>query len=107
MQQPVVELGRLARMPLSNSADRENVRQYQNLLAAVQQPVTDEEARLLVTLFGPDDYFGLVWPLVHLVERAPGWPIQDCLEDTENEWIRLLGQRMQNADRTNLRRFAN
>jgi hypothetical protein len=105
MQQPVIELGKLGRMPPSNSADRENIRQYQNLLAAIQKPVTDQEARLLVTLFGRDDCFGLAWTVVHLVETAPGWPIQDCLVDTENEWIHLLRQRIQNAEGADPRTF--
>jgi hypothetical protein len=64
LQQSVVELGKLGRIPPSNSADREDIRQYQNLSAAIQKPVTGQEARLLVTLFGPDDCFGLAWTVV-------------------------------------------
>jgi hypothetical protein len=43
-----------------------------------------------VGLFGPDDCFGLEWSLVGLVETAPGWPLADCLENTDNEWIQGL-----------------
>lgn len=53
-------------------------------------PVTNEEARVLVTLFGPDECYGLAWTLVHLIETAPGWPIADCLGGTGNEWIQRL-----------------
>ena len=45
---------------------------YEKLILSIKKPVTDEEARVLVTVFGPDDSFGLVWPLVGLVESAPG-----------------------------------
>ncbi|MDB6032726.1 MAG: hypothetical protein JWM16_3064, partial [Verrucomicrobiales bacterium] len=33
----------------------------------------------LVKVFGPDDYYGLAWSLLHLIESAPGWPLADCL----------------------------
>ena len=87
--------------PSSDAAVRENLRElvdkYQTLLESVQKPVSDEEARALVTLFGPDDFFGIVWPLVSLIESAPGWPLEDCLKDSDNEWIRLLRQRLENS----------
>jgi hypothetical protein len=59
--------------------------------------LSDEEARILVGLFGPDDCFGLEWSLVGLVETAPGWLLADCNENTDNEWIQLLRQRVNNA----------
>lgn len=70
---------------------------YTRLIASIQKPVTDEEARVLVRLFGPDDCFELEKSLVHLIESAPGWPIWDCLEDAHNEWIQTLRQRLDNA----------
>lgn len=101
MRQEVIELGRLGPLPPSDVVVRENfdslIDKYGQLLMSIEKPVTDEEARVLVKLFGPDDGFGLVWPLVSLVESAPGWPLADCLENIDNEWIRLLRQRVRNA----------
>ena len=67
--------------------------EYQRLLNAISQPVSDEEAEALARLFGPDDCFGLAWTLVHLIESAPGWPLVDRLPAIDNEWIVLLRDR--------------
>jgi hypothetical protein len=103
MRKEVIELGKLGPLPCSDMAVSKNrpeaIDKYQHLLASIQKPVTDEEARALVTLFGPDDCFGLVWPLVHLVESAPGWPLEDCLKNSDNEWIQLLKLRVENGRR--------
>jgi hypothetical protein len=61
--------------------------------------VSNDDARVLVRLFGPDDCFGLAWTLVHLIETAPNWPLEDCLVVTENEWIKVLKQRLANAEK--------
>lgn len=71
---------------------------YDNLLLSLEHPVTDEEARALVTLFGPDTFYGVAWTLLHTIETAPGWPLMDVLQDTENEWVARLRQRSENAD---------
>jgi hypothetical protein len=72
---------------------------YGQLIKSIRKPVTNEEARVLVTVFGPDDAFGLVWPLIALVESAADWPLADCLENADNEWIQVLKQRVRNAAR--------
>jgi hypothetical protein len=81
-------------MPPDNSAELER---YTRLILSIQKPITDEEARALVSLFGPDDCFELEETLVHLIESAPGWPLWDCLEDTSNEWIQTLRRRLENT----------
>jgi hypothetical protein len=43
----------------------------EELLRSIVSPVTDDEARALITLLGPDDYFGGAWTVVHLFESAP------------------------------------
>jgi len=57
---------------MSADADPKIVERWQNLLAAVKTPVSDDEARALVRVFGPDDCFGLAWTLLHLIETAHG-----------------------------------
>ena len=86
-------------MPTSEVATVESVRKYENLLLSIQKPVSDEEACALVTVFGNDDCFGLAWSLLHLIETAPNWPLQDCLANTENDWVDLLRLRLANAQR--------
>src|SRR3989442_75473 len=96
MRQEVVELGELGPLPPSDKVVRENLQElvdkYEKLIMSIKKPVTDEEARVLVRVFGSDDGFGLVWPLIALVESAPGWPLADCLQDMSNEWIQTLRQ---------------
>jgi hypothetical protein len=108
MRQAVIELNKLGPLPHSDKVVRENLRQlvdkYAQLFASIRKPVTDEEARVLLTIFGPDDCFGLVWPLVSLVESAPGWPLVDSLSSTENEWIAMLRQRVENAKNRSTRK---
>jgi hypothetical protein len=100
MRHAVHELARVGPLPSSDVATEEQLRPYQELLASLTPPVTDEEARLLATLFGPDDSFGLAWTLLHLIESAPGWPLADLLEqndedenEIENEWRARLRRR--------------
>ena len=101
MRQEVLELAKMGPLPSCGVAIREDQRErlerYGLLISAIQKPVTDEEARVLTSLFGPDDCFGVEWTLIGLVESAPGWPLEQCLQDTSNEWIRILRQRIENA----------
>ncbi len=93
MRQEVIELSKLGPLPPSDDADVALLKKFEELAGVIQEPVTDEEARVLVRIFGPDECFGLAWTLVHLIETAPGWPLVDCLQDTEHEWVRRLRDR--------------
>jgi hypothetical protein len=66
---------------------------FEEQLSKVETPVTDEEARALVKLFGPDDCFGLAWTLLHLIETAPGWPIESAIDGLEGEWMDRIRER--------------
>jgi hypothetical protein len=83
----VQELVSLGPFPASSEADEDLIQRQEDLLRSIKPPVSDEEAKQLVQLFGPDDYFGGAWTVVHLIETAPHWPISECLTDTSNEWI--------------------
>jgi hypothetical protein len=105
MRQEVVELGRLGPLPpfqsiLNNPEGEVLVRKYGDLITSIQRPVTDDEARVLVGILGPGDCFELEWSLIHLIETAPGWPMEDCLADTGNQWVSFLKQRVENSRRT-------
>jgi hypothetical protein len=105
MRQEVIELGKLGPLPSSVVALRDNLSdliiQYERLIISIRKPLTDEEARVLTRMFGPDDGYGLAWILLGLIESAPGWPLWDTLQDSDNEWIELLRQRLRNAGRIN------
>jgi len=77
--------------PDSASATEEQLNQLGDAIDKIERPVTSEEAALLLTMFGPDECFGLAWNLVHLVETAPGGvPISEKPPPDANEWVRLL-----------------
>ena len=101
MRVEIKELERMGPLPSYKTAMQPDqlakLERYTRLIVSIQKPVTDDEARVLAGLFGPDDCFELEETLVHLIESAPGWPMWDCLEDTSNEWIQTLRRRLQNA----------
>jgi hypothetical protein len=89
----LIELGPLP----DESAPLEAFQRVEKALHAITPPPSPEEARALVRLFGPDDCYGMAWTLLHLVEKTPGWPLWDCLDDTSNEWIQDLRDRAERA----------
>ncbi len=97
IRKEIAELVELGPMPTSEKVTIGAVSKYETLLDSIQIPVTDDEARELVKVFGEDDFFGLAWTLLHLIETAPSWPIEDCLLDRENDWTNRLRRRAKNA----------
>ena len=97
VQAAILELENLGSLPSSATRDVARLKVVQELLEQIERPVSNDDARVLVKLFGPDDCFGLAWTLVHLIETAPNWPLEDCLVGAENEWIKVLEQRLANA----------
>ena len=92
----ISELMKLGSFPASHDVALDTMRRQQLLLRSIVPPVTDDEAMELVKLFGPDDYFGAAWTVLHLVESAPDWPLADCLSDNSNEWVVRLTHRLGN-----------
>ncbi len=93
MQTTVEELLKLGPLPSSTNVDVGKLERFQSLLAKVDQPIADDDARALITLFGPDDCFGLCWTLLHIIETAPSWPMNELLVSGGNEWIDRLRDR--------------
>ena len=94
MQQAISALLGLGPLPSSAAVTASMARTFEEHLQKVEMPVTDEEACELVKLFGPDDCFGLAWTLLHLIETAPGWPVETALDGREGEWIDRLRERV-------------
>ncbi len=91
----LAELGPLA---AEDDDDDDLLEAQEEALLAIERPVTDEEAGLLLTVFGPDDCFGMAWTLLHLVETSPTpYPRAEPAAEA-NEWHRRLWRRGQNAD---------
>jgi hypothetical protein len=93
MQSAVRALIDLGPLPNSAMATVPLLKLFEERLRQVRTPVSNEEANELVKLFGPDDCFGLAWTLLHLIETAPGWPIEDAISGLEGEWIERLRER--------------
>lgn len=87
VRQEIIEMYALGPLPGEVGVDLNLLKRYEALLSSVKRPVTDEEACVLIKLFGLDGCFGAASSLMHLIETAPSWPIEKCLRDTSNEWI--------------------
>ena len=83
----------LGPLPSEDDATVDHLRMVEAELKSVTKPLTDDEARALVALFGPDNCFGIAWSYLHLIETAPGWPIADSLTNLENVWVVSLRER--------------
>ncbi|MEV5332744.1 hypothetical protein [Streptomyces werraensis] len=59
-------------------------------LEAISKPVTREEARALVSCFGPDDCYGVAWTLLHLIETGPNPVLATDPGPDANEWHQRL-----------------
>lgn len=59
-------------------------------LHAIAGPVTGEEARALVSCFGPDDCYGVAWTLLHLIETGPNPVLAADPGPDANAWHRRL-----------------
>lgn len=102
MRKEVIELGKLGPLPdfqsiLDNPEGTHLLTMYGGLIASMQRPVTDVEARVLVGIPGPGDCFEVEWALIPLIETAPAWPLADRLVNTDNQWVAYLKQRVENS----------
>ncbi len=79
--------------PLPDSSADANLEEYEKALDRISRPVSNDEARALLSSFGSDDCFGLAWTLLHLIETietAPNPPPDSAPVPGANEWIQLL-----------------
>lgn len=93
MRTEVIQLVQLGPLPSEEGASVELVQKFESALHSITKPVSNEEARALVRLFGNDSCFGLAWTMLHLIETAPDWPLLDCLSNLNNEWVASLRNR--------------
>lgn len=93
MQSAVEELLKIGPLPSSANADEAYLELFQNLMMEIELPISDAEARALLSLLGPDDCFGLAWMLVHIIESSPRWRLHDALDSGPKEWTEVLRRR--------------
>lgn len=82
----VEELEKLGPLPSEDEAEVAQLKEIEKLYRAIAKPITDDEARVSVELFGPDGCYGVASSFMHLIETAPGWPLKECLQQLNNEW---------------------
>lgn len=82
----VRELEKLGLLPSEDDAEVAQLKTIEALHRAIAKPITDDEARILVELFGPDGCYGVASSFMHLIETAPSWPLEECLRNLNNEW---------------------
>lgn len=100
MREQVRKLSELGPLPSSEVASPEQVPKYQLLIEQISRPLEDDEARALLDLFGPDDFFGLAWTVLHLIETAPKSPVTARPPASANEWIQRIWITEQRARRS-------
>ncbi|MER7537403.1 hypothetical protein ABTX77_21830 [Streptomyces sp. NPDC097704] len=83
-------------LPDWDSSEEEIDRRYDQLCAIVR-PVTGEEAKALVSCFGPDDCYGVAWTLLHLIETGPNPVLATDPGPEANEWHQRLYLRAVNG----------
>lgn len=97
MRTEVKDLLVLGPLPASEHATAESLARFESALGSIVRPVAQDEATELATLFGPDDCFGLVWTLLHLVESAPDLKAVLDRADASNTWVREMMERLDRA----------
>jgi hypothetical protein len=80
-------------LPSEDEATPEALEEWEGLLKQVVEPLSDDEAQLLLATFGPDGCFGLAWFVLHLIESAPGALTAAYVVNMDNEWVKLLEDR--------------
>ncbi|MFB7984167.1 hypothetical protein [Streptomyces vinaceus] len=78
-------------------ASEEEIDRRAEQIEAIPKPVTREEARALVSRFGPDDCYGVAWALLHLIETGPNPVLATDPGPVANEWHQRLFLRAVNG----------
>lgn len=100
----IEELERLGPLPADDDdypgIDRK-LFDVEHLLAAVDPPVTVEEARVLAALFPRDGgtCYGLAWSLLHLIETLDADDLGAVVTGVNSaQWRKMFEQRLENAE---------
>jgi len=97
IQKAVADLQNLGPLPSSSQADPDMLDIWQAQADKVKRPVSDDDAKVLIRLFGPDECFGAMWVLIHAIETAPSWPMLSLLEGLSGYPIEIMKDRCRNS----------
>jgi hypothetical protein len=95
MREEIAKLLKMGPFPNEANVTPDIVDSYHNLLSAISRPVSLGEAKSLLALFGTDDFFGVAWMLVHLIESCSEWSTDALIGVNDNIWITELRERLQ------------
>ncbi|MGV9690558.1 hypothetical protein ACWDUX_15755 [Streptomyces sp. NPDC003444] len=88
----------VAAVPLPDwEASDEGVDRRVQQLEAISKPVIGEEARALISCFGPDGCSGIAWTLLHLIETGLNPVLATDPGADANEWHQRLYLRAVNG----------
>ena len=91
MRPEVQTLVRYGRFPKQEAASYDDVDKREKLIELITPPLTEEEARALLVCFGEDEFYGIAWALVHLIESVPGRTVVTSAEASSgNRWLKHL-----------------
>jgi len=95
VQRAIKELVSLGRFPSAGNADTASVSKAEKLIERIETPTTVDEAQAMVSLLGPDDFFGLAWSLIFKLEITKGWAIENIPGNTSETWLPVLKRRLE------------
>ncbi len=87
MQNPIAELAKLGQMPDSLAGDpsSEIVGRYDDLLSKVKTALTQEEVKVLISIFPKETMYEVEWSLLHLVETYSGADYRELISECPSE----------------------
>jgi hypothetical protein len=78
-------------LPAKGVATVDEIAERQRLLEHIEHPLSDHEASLMATVFGPDNGFSLAWTMLHMIETAPAAVTAEY--GGNGDWVDLLRNR--------------
>lgn len=96
MRPEVEQLASLGPIPGEDDDDAP-LERWEGALGAIQSPLHEGEARVLVVCFPPDLAYGLGFSLLHLLESAPDWSDELARAISVDEWRTRARLRLANA----------
>lgn len=97
MQRQITELLALGGLPPEKTVTVDQLEKIESLVVSIVKPLSNVEAEALVTVFGDDGCYGIAKSVMLLIETAPEWPIESCLANVHNVWVKTLAERAASA----------
>ncbi len=99
VRQLVAQLASGGPLPAESDATVPQIEAVQSVLEGIAAPLSDEEAQLMLGIFGDDTCFGLAWTVLHLIESAPSALTAEYATNADNYWVKRLETRRRGQPR--------